>query len=155
MNIVKNPMTRRILVTGIIGDAVATDFFMVAEDVEATVQVLEMIKRPRKERMAMVPSQMFGMNAMAFGLIGAANEDNIIPIFQILMDLADKDKFLAGRSAADQTKLKMLPLKELATFAMEQLMVKIVANPTKMMPVVLASQEYADYSAERKRLGLE
>jgi AAA domain (dynein-related subfamily) len=155
MNTIKNPLSRRIMVTGIIGDAVATDFFMVAEDVEATVQVLEMIKRPRKERMAMVPSQMFGMNAMAFGLIGAANEDNIIPIFQILMDLADKDKFLAQRSAADQVKLKMLPLKELATFAMEQLMVKIVANPTKMMPIVLASPEYAEYSAERKRLGLE
>lgn len=154
MYAIKDPHARRVLITGIIGDSVASEFFMIAEDIEATVQVLEMIKKPRKERMPMVPTNMFGLNAMAFGLISAANAENILPIFQILADVADRDSFLAQRTAQDQSKLKMMPLKELATFGMEQLMVKIVADQ-KMMAIVLASQEYRDYSEERRRLGLE
>lgn len=48
MNSIKSPVVRRIAVAGTIGEAVANEFFIVAEDIEATVQVTEMLKNPAR-----------------------------------------------------------------------------------------------------------
>lgn len=154
MNNIKDPLVKRIVIAGTIGDSVASDFFIVADDIEATVKVMEMLKKPRADRMAMVPTTMFGLNAMVFGIVGAANDTNILQAMEVFADIADTKKFLAQRSATDQTSLSRMPLKELATFGMETLMVRIIENP-KMTDIVIASDVYAAYSAERRALGLE
>jgi len=154
MKSIKDPKVRRIAVAGTIGDAVASDFFMVADDLEATVQVLEMLKKPRKDRMAMVPANMFGLNAMTFGLVGAADSENILQVMEVFADLADTKTFLAGRSETDRKELAKQPLKELATYGMESLMTKIIADQ-KMIEKVIVSDIYRQYTAERKAAGLE
>lgn len=154
MKTLTDPISRRVTIPGTIGAAVANDFFIVAEDLDATVQVTEMLKKPRKERMAMVPTKMFGLNAMVFGLVGAANVDNIEAVAEVFSDLAKAQEFIASRSEADQKELRKTPLKELATYGMEALMQKVVDNPN-MIDKFLNSPVYAEYSAERVRLGLQ
>ena len=154
MQTIKNPVMRRILIAGTVGDAVTNDFFLVAEDLEATVQVTEMLKKPRKERMAMVPTNMFGLNAMVFGLVGLTSVDTVEKIGEVFADLADVPNFLKTRSADDQKEFRKMPLKELATYGMEAMMAKVV-NDGKMIELFINSPVYKEYMAERRRLGLD
>lgn len=154
MNTLKSPVARRVAVAGIIGDAVANEFFIVAEDIAATVQVTEMLKKPRKDRIPMVPTSMYGLNAMVFGLVGIADDKNVEKVAEIFADLSNPKVFLAGRNAEDQAQFKRMPLKELGTYGMETVMAKVVANP-QMIDAFINTQVYAEYSAERRRLGLE
>jgi len=154
MKTITNPVVRRIAVAGTIGDAVANDFFIVAEDLAATVQVTEMLKKPRAERMKMVPTNMFGLNAMVFGLVGAVNEETVERVAEVFADLADPKAFMATRSDADKALFARMPLKELATYGMETMMAKVVQSG-KMIDIFINTKVYQDYSEERRRLGLE
>lgn len=153
MQTVTDPLTRRIVISGIIGEAVASDFFIVAEDIEATVQVAEMIKKPRKERMAMVPKTMYGLNAMVFGLVGALDQKNVLPIAEVLIDLADTKKFLESRTEADRKEFQKMPLKELATYGMETLM-NNMQKDMKIVDTFIRSDSYAEYAKSRRDIGL-
>lgn len=153
MNSVTDPVMQRILVAGTIGSAISNEFFIVAEDIAATVQIDEMLKKDRKERLKMVPTKMYGLNAMVFGLVGIANADNLQPVVEILSDIAKTDEFFASRNEEDRKKFKMMPMKELATFGMEAVMAKAVEKP-EMVQKFITLPAYTEYAAERRKVGL-
>jgi SpoVK/Ycf46/Vps4 family AAA+-type ATPase len=153
MKTVKDPVMQRILVSGTIGDAISNEFFIVADDIAATVQIDEMLKKPRKERLKMVPVKMHGLNAMVFGLVGIANEDTLEGVVEVLADIADTQNFFAARSSEDVEKFKRMPLRELATFGMETVMTKALANPA-MVKKFVTLEAYKAYAASRKKDGL-
>lgn len=151
---IKDPSIRRTVVGGTIGDSVAADFFIVADDIEATVQVDAMLAETREKRMKMVPNKMYGLNAMVFGLVGAATDKNIERIMEVFADLADTKKFIASRNSEDQAKFRNQPILELATYGMEQLMLKALKN-NAMTQKFIASPIYAQYSEMRHEMGLQ
>mgnify|MGYP005851410639 CR=1 FL=1 len=153
MSNIDDPILQRILVSGTIGDAISNEFFIVAEDIAATVQIDEMLKKPRKDRLKMVPTKMHGLNAMVFGLVGIVNEKNLEPVVEILSDIAKTDDFFKARTEGDVKKFKTMPMKELATFGMEAVMVKALENPA-MVQKFITLPAYNDYAAERQKVGL-
>lgn len=102
----------------------------------------------------MVPTNMFGLNAMVFGLVGIADEQTVEKVAEVFADLSNPKVFLAGRNADDQKIFQRMPLKELGTYGMETVMAKVVTSP-KMIDAFINTQVYKEYSDERRRLGLE
>lgn len=151
---VQDALMQRILVAGTIGGAISNEFFIVADDISATVQIDEMLKKPRKERMKMVPIKMHGLNAMVFGLVGIVNEDNLGPVVEVLSDIANTTEFFKARSTEDANKFRTMPMKELATFGMEAVMTKAMTNP-KMVQKFITLPAYEEYAEERRKVGLE
>ncbi len=145
---ISDPRLRRIAIAGTIGAHIAAEFFVVADDVEATVAVTEMVMRPRRERLEMYPTKMHGLQAMVFGLVGLADETNMDAVFEILLDMMD----LARLRRSEQS-FAMLPLAELATYGFESVLSKLLEKG--MGREILENPIYKEYSAKRQDLGLE
>ncbi len=146
IKVIPDRKIRRIMVAGIVGDAVANEFFIIADDIEATVQVTEMVKRPRSERLSMYPKTMHGLNAMVLGLLGQISKETIGASVEIIVDMKRLSKLRVD------PEFKLHPLAELATFGMEFLIKK--AMDAKLTMEILACPAYQDYERERKETGL-
>jgi DNA polymerase III delta prime subunit len=140
---------RTIMISGTIGEAVCADFTLVADDIAATVQVTEMVKKPRAERAKMYPVKMVGLNAMVFGLLGYVEEKNADAVIEIMIDIGN---LLELRPEARED-LKLLPLKEMATNGFEALINKML--PMGMGGRILDHPAYQEYTRQRESLGLE
>jgi DNA polymerase III delta prime subunit len=146
MKFVKDRQTQRIMIAGTVGEAIAAEFFIVADDVAATVNVFKMVKTPREKRAPMYPSTLHGLNAMVFGLIGYAKEENLYDCIEIMADLVHiKDK-------RSEKEFRKFPLGELATHGFEALMSKAIKGG--MTDLFINSPAYQAYHEERKELGL-
>ncbi|MBT8455629.1 MAG: MoxR family ATPase [Alphaproteobacteria bacterium] len=138
---------RNIMVAGTVGDAVAAEFAIIADDVSATVKVDEMLAEPPVSRWAMYPETLHGLTALVHGLVGALTEDtagDVIDIMGGLRDLAGKrpDAGFAG-----------LPLSELATYGFEALMRKGLREG--LSDRFLTSETFRAYLEDRRELGLD
>jgi hypothetical protein len=145
----KDRMIRQIMISGIVGEATCADFTLVADDIAATVQVTEMVKKPRGERAKMFPVKMVGLNAMVFGLLGYVNEDNADAVIEIMIDIGN----LIEMRPDAHDELKKLPLKEMATNGFESLINKMLA--LGMGSRILEHPAYQEYTREREAVGLE
>jgi hypothetical protein len=142
---------RSIKISGVIGDSIANEFFIVADDVEATVQVEEMLKKPRAERVAMYPKTMHGLNAMILGLVGSAREDNLAASIEIMLDIRSLSKL---RSEED---FKKHPLAELSTYGLETFFAKVMDPKRGIQNAdmkLISLPVYKEYFALRKDAGL-
>ncbi|MEL6979932.1 MAG: AAA family ATPase [Pseudomonadota bacterium] len=137
---------RAILISGVVGEAIAADFMIVADDVAATVQVGEMLRLSRRERIALYPSNMHGLNALIYGLVGALDAAATPAAIEILADLPS----LA--TARPEPDFARLPLSELRAYGFELLIRK--ALDLGLGEAVLASPAYQAYEAERQAAGL-
>jgi hypothetical protein len=61
------------MIAGTLGVGVAAEFAIVADDIAASVHVQEMLEADPKGRLALYPQSLNGLNALVFGLVGAAN----------------------------------------------------------------------------------
>jgi MoxR-like ATPase len=137
---------RNVMVAGTVGEAVAADFAIVADDVAATVQVAEMLARPRSSRIDMYPATMHGLHALIHGLIGALEPGTAGAVIETMADVRD----LARRRPEDS--FGRMPLAELTTHGFEMLIRK--GLDAGLGDAFLASPAYRDYAAERKAAGL-
>lgn len=143
---VKNPASQKVMVAGRVGSAFAAEFWVVADDVASSVRVLDMFKTSRKDRVAMFPTTLHGLNATAFGVIGNMNAENLETCIEIMADIG---KLKELRSEADYRKY---PLGELSTYGFEALMTKALKEG--LADKFAASPAYKAYHEERKKLGL-
>lgn len=148
MTAISDPKLRRIAITGTVGAHICADFFIVADDVEATVAVTEMITTPRRARVDMYPMTMHGLQAMVFGLVGLADQDNMYPVFEILVDIME-----LPRLRPSDTDFTRLPLAELTTYGFENVLSKLLESG--LGTEILENSIYKSYSAKRRELGLE
>jgi hypothetical protein len=149
MKTVTDRNIRNIMVAGTIGEAIGAEFSIIADDIAATVQVTEMVKKSRAERIKMYPHTMHGLNAMVFGLLGLASKENLNEVVEIMVDMRD---LVAKRpDAADD--FKKLPLKELQTHGFESLIGKYMSM--NLGQELLNHPAFQQYSAERQADGLE
>lgn len=147
MQTVSDRRTRNIMIAGTIGDSVHADFLIVADDIAASVQVLEMVKKPRAERVAMYPGTLHGLNALVFGLVGNLSPETLEASMQILLDLRRLDRLRAGEEA-----FTGLPIKELSVNGFELIFTKAIAAGLDAQ--IAVSSTYAEYERERAELGL-
>lgn len=145
---VTDRQVRSIMIAGTIGEEIMADFMIVAEDIEATVQVTEMVKKKRSERPKMYPTNLHGLNAMVYGLLGMVKKENANEVLEIMVDLGRLAKLREDK--ADE--LRKLPLAELATHGFEDLLGKLM--DMGLSQVVLDNPAYQDYIEVRKQLGL-
>ena len=137
---------RNVMVAGTVGEAVAADFAIVADDVAATVQVGEMLALPRRERVARYPATMHGLHALIHGLVGALDPETAGPAIETLADV----RRLADLRPEDG--FARMPLAELTTHGFEMLIRR--GLDLGLGDAFLASPAYREYAEERKAAGL-
>lgn len=137
---------RNVMVAGTVGEAVAADFAIVADDVAATVQVAEMLTQPRRQRVAMYPATMHGLHALIHGLVGALEPETADAVIETLADMRDLARLRPHEG------FTRMPLAELTTHGFEMLIRK--GLDLGLGDAFLASPAYRDYAEERKTAGL-
>lgn len=148
MNAVSDRRIRQIMIAGTVGDSVCADFLIVAEDVAAVSQVVEMVRTPRAERSRMFPTHQYGLWAVVFGLLGLVKEENADAVVEILVDLGN----LAALRPDARSDLERMPLAEMRAHGMEILLGKLI--DLGLNEIVLKNQAYNEYDNERVELGL-
>ena len=138
--------TRQMMVAGSVGEAVAAEFALVADDIAATVQVTELLAAPARERWEMYPATMHGLTALIHGLVGALDSRNAREVIDILAGI----RHLPSKRADDA--FKRMPLGELTTYGFESLIRK--GLELGLEEQFLESPAFKAYSAEREAAGL-
>ena len=132
---------RGAMLAGVLGEAVAAEFTLVAEEIAATVQVAKMLATPRRARARLYPDSMHGLAALTYGTVALATRDTLGAAIEVLVDMPEQ----GGPRAA-------LPLRELSTLGMELLIRKGLQEGWD--DGFAASPAYRDYAAARADAGL-
>mgnify|MGYP006270779253 CR=1 FL=1 len=150
MTHVEDRTTRQVMIAGTIGEAITADFMIVADDVAASVRIFDMLDATRKDRVAMYPTNIYGLNALVYGLLGALDLEegsNMHAAIEILYDLGELSQL-----RPDEADLKAIPLKELRTFGFETLMDK--AMKANLSAVLDSSETMVAYERELEEEGI-
>jgi hypothetical protein len=142
MHAVPDRAARQVMIAGTVGEAAAAEFALIADEIEASVQVAAMLQADRADRAEMYPPTLHGLTALIYGLIGAVDEATLPAGIEILADMR-------GLSSPQH---RALPLSELASFGFELLIGRALENGWQ--DVFARSDAYADYASEREAVGL-
>ncbi|MEM9049022.1 MAG: MoxR family ATPase [Pseudomonadota bacterium] len=137
---------RNAMLAGTLGEAVAAEFGLIADEIAATVRVAEMLATPRRTRAALYPETMHGLNALVYGLLAALHKDRVPEVIEVLADI----RTLA--ETRPEPVFARLPLAELTTYGFEILIRK--GLEMGLGEAFLAAPAYRDYAREREALGL-
>lgn len=137
---------RQMMVAGTVGEAVAAEFAMVADDIAATVQVTEMLQASGRARWDMYPETMHGLTALIHGLVGVLEAENAAGVIEILAGIRTL------RSKRPEEVFSRMPLGELTTYGFEALIRK--GLDLDLDDAFLASPAFRAYSEEREAAGL-
>ncbi len=143
---VRDRKLRHMMVAGTLGEAIAAEFAVVADDIAATVRVGEMLAVAQKERWGMYPASMHGLHALVYGLIGALEAGNVPEVCETMAGLRDLPKERPDEGFA------RLPLAELTTHGFELLLRKGLDRG--LGEAFLEAPAYAAYAEEREALGI-
>lgn len=139
--------SQRLMLAGVLGEAVAAEFALVVEDVAASLRLDEMLDaRDAKSRAPLYPDSLHGLHALIFALVAAVDDARLGVVTDTLLDLRRLAK-LRGEPVFTR-----LPLAELTTYGMELLIPKVL--DLDLGAALLDLPSYADYAAEREKLGL-
>lgn len=109
---------RHLAISGIIGDSVATEFMMLAEEIKnmkSVNELLEIQRRTPKKLGGFLPATLNGLYALAFALVSSANEETAVEILELVNRL-DEQK---------GEQFSLLPMRDLQTMAGSLLLDKI------------------------------
>lgn len=138
---------RDIMIAGTVGEAVAAEFALIADEIAATVQVMAMLETGARARVAMYPDTMHGLTALVYGLIGIADAQTLPGVIEIMAEIRHLSRLRPEPAFA------RLPLGELCTYGFEALIGKALGQG--LQAAFAASPAYAAYAAERRAAGLE
>lgn len=138
---------RHAMIAGTVGDAVAAEFLVIADEIDASVHIDDLLSASASDRFALYPDTLHGMNAVVFGLVGAAQPQML---HQIIDTMEQIRRIPEGNPNAVFARL---PLSELASFGFEMLLAKALAEGWQ--DTFLASDAYARYAADREALGVD
>lgn len=134
---------RNIAIAGVLGEAVAAEFRLIAEEIAATVQIEALLGA--RDRLPLYPPSLHGMTALVYALVARADTETIAPIIEIMAELRGLGATRGGAFAA-------MPLAELGTHGFEILIAKSLEQGWQ--EAFLTSRAYAEYAAEREARGL-
>lgn len=136
--------TRLIMISGIVGTAVAAEFLRIAEDIEANVDVMALLAAGKKQRAALYPASMHGLNAVIFGISSSVQAETLDAAVETVLGIGDLGKRNKTFSA--------LPLKEIATAGFEMLIERCFT--LGLADQVLKNISYQEHVAAREEMGL-
>lgn len=137
---------RDVLVAGTVGDAVAAEFALLADEIAANVHIADLLAAESSHRWALYPDNLHSLNAVVFGLIGALDGKTAGPVVEVMEGI----RHLANRRP--EPVFARIPLAELCTYGFELLIGK--ALELGLGQQVLAIPAYQAYAADRKAAGL-
>ncbi len=137
---------RNIAVAGVLGEAVAAEFRLIADDIAATVQLEALLNATVKERADLYPPSLHGMTALTYALVARATTESLPSVIEIMAELRQLGKTRGAPFSA-------MPLAELGTHGFELLIARALEHG--LQDAFLNSAAYAEYAAERKITGLE
>lgn len=137
---------RDIMVAGVIGEGPAAEFTLIANDIAATVQVIDMLTAGAKERVEMYPPTMHGLTALVYGLIAVADEATLPGVIEIMAEVRELARL------RPESVFAALPLGELCGYGFELLIGKALKSGWE--GAFKASPAYAAYAADRRAAGL-
>ncbi len=143
---VEDRALRDVLIAGTLGDAVAAEYILIAEDIAASVQATAMLEASGKERLEMYPESLHGLTALVYALVTIADADTIGPAIEVMAEI----RLLA--QARPDAGFASLPLGELTTYGFELLIDRALAQD--LQEAFRHSDAYAQYAAERDAAGL-
>ncbi|MFK7755195.1 MAG: AAA family ATPase [Sedimentitalea sp.] len=128
---------RDVLIAGTLGDAVAAEFILIAEDIAATVQAADMLAASARARMDMYPQNLHGLTALIYALVTLTDKTTIAPVIDVM----------AGIRTLEGPAFAALPLGELTTHGFELLIDKALG--LGLQEAFRSSKSYASYAAAR------
>ncbi len=143
MGTIKDRGLRNIALAGVLGENVAAEFRLIAEDIAATVQLEALLAT--KDRAGLYPASLHGMTALVYALVGRADAQNLALIIEIMAELR-------GLGELRGAPFKAMPLAELGTHGFELLIAKALDHGWQ--EAFLSSPAYAAYASERGAAGL-
>lgn len=146
LNAVEDKTMRDVLIAGIIGDAAAAEFILIAEEISATVQATAMLEETGRARLELYPASLHGLTALIYALVTLADEKTIAPVIDVMAEVRE----LAGKRP--QAEFATLPLGELTTYGFELLIDKALG--AGLQEAFRTSESYSAYVAERDAAGL-
>lgn len=138
---------RNVMVAGSLGEAVAAEFVLIADDIAASVRVTDMLAQARGTRTAMYPATMHGLNALVSGLVGILDATNAHDVIDIMAGIRHLG------SSRDEPAFARMPLAELTTYGFEMLIRR--ALDLGLGETFLASDAWRAHAEERRAMGLE
>ena len=138
---------RGILISGTVGEAIAAEFVLIADEVAAQVQIPDLLAADRSRRAGLIPTSLHGLNALVYALAGALSRDTAGAAIEVLADLPRLPE------ARNEPALRRLPLAELRTLGFEILIRR--GLELGLQDAFLKSPAYGDYAEERKAAGLD
>ncbi len=139
--------SRNAMIAGTLGDAVAAEFIVIADDIAAAVEVGDLLQAKASDRAQLFPDTLHGLNAVVFGLVGAAEPENLPQVIATMEQI---------RHLADQRPeavFRQLPLAELCAFGFEMLLSHALKQGWE--EAFAHSPAYAKYAADREAQGLD
>lgn len=146
MRAIPDRRVRNTAIAGVLGEAVAAEFQLIAEDIAATVQLDAMLDASARDRLALYPASMHGLSALVYALVTRAGAETLPPIIEIMAEIRTL-------GAARGAPFEAMPLAELCTHGFELLIRKALDNGWQ--DAFLNSPAYAAYAQERGAAGLE
>lgn len=137
---------RNIAIAGVLGEAVAAEFRLIADDIAATVQIEALLHAAASERRELYPASLHGMTALTYALVARVDGEHLPAIIEIMAELRQLGRARGGPFEA-------MPLAELGTHGFELLIAR--AFDLGLQDAFLTSRAYAGYAAERQGAGLE
>ncbi|MFK7870125.1 MAG: AAA family ATPase [Roseobacter sp.] len=146
MQTVPDRRIRQAMIAGTVGEAAAATFAVVADDIAATVRIHDLLEASNKSRSAYFPDTMHGLNAVVFGLVGAANSQTIETVIEAMEQIRHLSDLRPGED------FEAMPLAELCAFGFEMLMTKALAE--NLTDAFARSSAYARYADSRRESGV-
>lgn len=146
MNAVPDKSLRDVLIAGTVGEAVAAEFILIAEEVASTVQATDLLEAKPADRAALYPGSLHGLTALVYALITLADKATIDRVIDVMTEIG----LLA--SLRKDAGFERLPLGELSTYGIELLIEKALSEG--LQEAFRHSQSYAAYTAQRQAMGL-
>ena len=146
MDNVHDRPARSVMIAGTVGEAIAAEFAVVADDVEAALRVDEMLALDRSARIAAYPATLHGLYALTHGLVGALGARTAPRVIETLAGI----RTLAEERHGDG--FGAMPPAELTTHGFEMLIRR--GLELGLEEHFLASPAYRAYAEARKAKGL-
>ncbi|WP_308918137.1 AAA family ATPase [Jannaschia sp. LMIT008] len=132
---------RDVMVAGVLGDRVAAEFALVADDVAATVEATALLDARPGDRAALYPASLHGLTALVYALVGLADADTIRPAIEVMADIRRLD------TLRPEPVFARLPLAELCAHGFETLIDRALA--LGLADAFRDAPGYAAYMADR------
>ena len=146
LNAAPDKSLRDVLIAGTLGEAVAAEFILIAQEVTSTVQAHDILEASGDARTALYPASLHGLTALGYALVTLTDETTIDRVIDVMTELR------ALATLREEPAFAQLPLGELCTYGVELLIEKALKEG--LQEAFRGSASYAAYTAERQALGL-